>query len=88
MRYTSLFPWLFTHVFDDVVDIRHKLMRDNNCLMYTLFLSMKHNKQYFIVYLKARKYCGLSVKCLKLKCIFVLLVNFDRYCINFTQMHK
>ena len=72
-----------THVLQDLVEIRIMLTRDKKWLMYTLHKSMKYSKYYFLVFLKARQCPSLSVKCSKLKCMFVLHVNVDRYC-----MHK
>ena len=58
----------YTHVFDDLVEIRHILMRDYNCLLYTLHLFMKHNKQYFISLPEGKAMPDLNVMCSKREC--------------------
>ena len=74
MRNTSeLLTWLNTHVYHDLVEIRHISIRDNygNCthdgLMYTLHSSIKYTKCYSIIYVKARQCLGQSVKYSKLE---------------------
>ena len=58
-------------------------MRDNNCLRYTLHLCMKHNKQYFIFYLKVRQCPGVSVECSKL----IVWVQCNVLSIDIEHMH-